>query len=424
MDPIVQTPLDGVTFLTLTDDRFTTARISVSLYVPLAEETAGRYAMLPYLLRRGCRRLDCVTAFSRELDRLYGAGIDGYIAAAGETQIVNLSMSCLDDRFALDGDRVTKDCADLLLEVLFDPPFENGMFREEDVAQERRCTLESIAAEINDKRRYAVSRCKKLLCEGEPYAVSKYGTKEQVEALTREELTDAWRTLLQTAPMRVIYQGSGDGEAVKQAFVDRLTTRCVKPLPEVTVKPAKAQVARGNESMDVNQCQLVLGLRTEVADDHPLSDAMRLANAVFGATPHSLLFRHVREEHSLCYYCVSRFDRRKGIMMVESGVEQASLVQAEEEILRQLEALQNGAFSDEELEHARLSLLDAMMGVQDSASATAEWYSAQKPNRHRTPEQAMQAIRAVTREQVIEAANTLTLDCVFTLTPDGKEETA
>lgn len=424
MKPIVHTPLEGVTFLTLTDDRFTTARITVSLYLPLAEQTAGRNAMLPYLLRRGCRRFDTVTSFSRELDRLYGAGIDGYITASGETQIVTLSMSCLDDRFAFDGTAVASQCAQLLLDVLFDPPFENGMFREEDVAQERRCTLESIAAEINDKRRYAVSCGKKLMCDGEPYAVSKYGTKEQVEALTAEELTAAWRDLLATAPMRIMYQGSGDGVAVRDAFVARLADRRVKELPPVIIKTARDEIVRGNETMDVNQCQLVIGVRTEVAADHPLCDAMRLANAVFGATPHSLLFRHVREEHSLCYYCVSRYDRRKGVMMVESGVEEASLVKAEEEILHQLDRLQRGEFSDEDLENARLSLLDAMMGTQDSASSTAEWYSAQGPYRLRSPEEVMDGVRAVTREQVIEAANTLKVDCVFTLTPAKKEETA
>ncbi len=423
MEPIVQKPLDGVTFMTLTDDRFTTARISISLYVPLAEKTAGVYAMLPYLLRRGCRRFDSVTAFSRELDRLYGASIDGGIAVSGETQIVQLSMSCLDDRFALDGKAVSGECADLLLDVLFDPPLENGVFRAQDVEEERRCTLESIAAEINDKRRYAVSRLKALLCENEPYAVSKYGTKEQVETLTAAELTAAWRDLLATAPMRIVYQGSGDGKAVLDAFIGRLAERKTMALPPIVERPAKAVLARENEQMDVNQCQLTLGFKTEVSGDHPLCDAMRVANAVFGATPHSLLFRHVREEHSLCYYCVSRYDRRKGVLVVESGVEEASLEKAEAEILRQLAALQNGEFTDEDLENARLSQLDALMGAQDSASVTAEWYSAQGPDRLRTPEEVMDGVRAATREQVIAAANTIKHDCVFTLTPARKEET-
>ena len=423
MTPNVSTPTKGVSFLHIPDTRFTTACITVSFYVPLLAETAGQYALIPYLLRRGCRRLENMTEFSRALDRLYGAAISADVSSAGETQILSLHMSCIDDRFAMNGETVAADCAKLLLEVLFDPPLENGVFRKEDVEQEKRCTLESIAAEINDKRRYARTKCKELLCGGEPYAVSKYGTKEQVEALDAAVLTTAWKTLLATAPVRIIYQGGGDSEAVKAAFCEKLCDRDVLTIAPVVTADAKAEVARGNESMDVNQCQLVMGFRTPVHGEHELSDAMRLMNALFGGTPHSLLFRHVREEQSLCYYCISRFDRPKGVSFVESGVEEDKLPVAEAEILRQLEAVKRGDFTDEELEHARLSVVDALTTAEDSASAMADWYSVQGPNRVRSPQETAESMRAVTREQVIAAANTVVLDSVFTLTPTAKEET-
>ena len=91
-----------------------------------------------------------------------------------------------------------------------------------------------------------------------------------------------------------------------------------------------------------------------------------------------------------------------------------------EEALGVIASAQKG----EELENARLSQLDALMGIQDSSGMIEEWYSSQGPDRLRSPEQVMDGIRAVTREQVIEAAKTIAHDCVFTLTPDRKEETA
>ena len=63
--------------------------------------------------------------------------------------------------------------------------------------------------------------------------------------------------------------------------------------------------------------------------------AMRLMSALFGGTPHSKLFLNVREKLSLCYYCSSSYDRHKGIVMVQSGVEQKNIEKAREEILRQ-----------------------------------------------------------------------------------------
>lgn len=420
--PVISTPANGVTFLSVDDDRFTTTRLTVSFYMPLDEKTAGAYAVLPFLLRRGCHAFPDMTAFHRELDRLYGAHVSASVSRAGETQVITLAMTWLDDRFALNGEAVSEHCAQLMLSLLFEPPLENGVFRAQDVEQEKRCALETIAAQINDKRRYARKQCERLICGQEPYAVSCYGTKETVGALTAAELTQAWRLMLQKAPVQIIYHGREGAQKAEKAFADRLKDRAPDRLPPVITADAGKTVAEQVETMDVNQCQLVLGLRTPVHGTHPLVDAMRLACAVLGGTPHSLLFLNVREKNSLCYYCLSSYDRQKGILLIDSGVEKKMLSRAQEEILRQLSALKNGEFDEQALENARLSVLDSLLGSEDSAPATASWYAAQgNSSALRSPEDVAQAVRAVTRRQVLDAAATISLDCIYMLTPTDKE---
>lgn len=89
-----------------------------------------------------------------------------------------------------------------------------------------------------------------------------------------------------------------------------------------------------------------------IADPDEACMAARLMNALFGGTPHSMLFRSVREKLSLCYYCASSYDYIKGVMLVDSGVEAAKADEAQAEILRQLDLLRQGAFIDEDLEAA------------------------------------------------------------------------
>ena len=101
---------------------------------------------------------------------------------------------------------------------------------------------------------------------------------------------------------------------------------------------------------------------------------MRLMNALLGRTPHSLLFRNVREKLSLCYYCASSFDRHKGVLLVDSGVEEANAVRV------------------------------------------ADWYLGQA-NRETplSPEDAASEIAAVTAEEVARAAESLRPDTVYLL---------
>jgi len=74
-------------------------------------------------------------------------------------------------------------------------------------------------------------------------------------------------------------------------------------------------------------------------------------------------------------------------------------------------------FTDEEMNHAMLSLQNDLKAVNDSLSGIKAWYLNQI---YRcdiiTPEQAIERYRQVTRERIVKAAQSITLDTVYVLT--------
>ena len=107
--------------------------------------------------------------------------------------------------------------------------------------------------------------------------------------------------------------------------------------------------------------------------------------------------------------------------MVDCGVENANIQPAREEILRQLDAIRNGDFDDEELENTRLQLKNSLRAVSDYPDTLEEWYLSRIIMGDITsPLQEMELLENVTREQVIEAAKLVQLDAVYLLT--SKEE--
>ena len=65
-----------------------------------------------------------------------------------------------------------------------------------------------IETELNEKRSYARQRCESLMCAEEPYGLSRYGTREEVAALERPQLTESWKRVVTHAPARVIVMGN------------------------------------------------------------------------------------------------------------------------------------------------------------------------------------------------------------------------
>ena len=422
MQPVNQPIASGVQFLSIPDTRFKTARLTVALLLPLKMETASANAILPFLLRRSCSDYPRFADLQHRLNELYGARILADVIRVGESQALIMSAVSLDDRFSLHHEEISAQCAELLRSMLLEPVLTAGHFSKEDVELEKRCLSELIESEINEKRLYARHRCEQLLCEGEGYAVNRYGTIEGVSQLEPSGITDAWRQVLSAAQVRVIYQAE-NGKDIAGAFCsgfESLPGRSPVSF-EMQKEASPREMNRVTERMDLNQAKLVLGLRRRTGRQNADVPAMRLMNALLGGTPHSLLFKNVREKLSLCYYCSSSYDRLKGVLLIDSGVEESNAEKAQTEILRQLDAVRSGNFTEEELESARLSLINQFHTVGDLQSTLASWYLGQSLDETlSTPEQAADEIKLVTRDQITAAARSVNPETVYLLA--GEED--
>ncbi|MGN1127646.1 MAG: M16 family metallopeptidase, partial [Candidatus Flemingiibacterium sp.] len=148
----------------------------------------------------------------------------------------------------------------------------------------------------------------------------------------------------------------------------------------------------------------------------PEYPALMLCNAIYGGAVTSKLFMNVREKMSLCYYCQSSPDAVKGLLMIQSGIEVSNREVAEKAILEQLEAVRRGDFTDEEMNGALLFLINSYNELADSARGLENWYLGRMIfNIPGEPDEMVEKLRAVTREDIIAAAKLPTLDTVYFL---------
>ncbi len=413
---------DGVNFRSVRDSRFKTVRMSIHFLLPLEKQSAPSNAILPFLLTRASRKYPDLTQLNRHLAGLYGAQLDADVQKMGDVQVLSVSASGIADRYSLHGESVSAELSRLLCSIVFDPPFEEGMFPRAGFEQEKRQMLEQIDSEFNDKRLYAMRRCEEILCDGEPYGIGRFGSREDVRALKRESLTQAWNRMIHHARAEIMVLGDCDPEPVYSdffaAFHNLGRTETV-PCETRTVRSAQ-KVRDVSETMDVAQCKLVLGFRTGCAEPDEAVPACKLFSALYGGTPSSKLFLNVREKLSLCYYCGSLYHPLKGILFVQSGVERRNIDRARDEILRQLEEIKKGNFTPSELEAAKLSLCNSYRTLSDSLDGLEAWYLSQTFSHPvRPPEEEAALVQTVTGDEVRKIAGGVTLDTVYRLTGSG-----
>ena len=407
----------GVIFSSIKDSRFKTMKISANIFMPLSEETAAVNALLCYMLVRSCKEYPDFTTLSKKLSSLYGADLNGSVSKMGDMQCINISVGGIDDRYTMDGECVSEEYSRLLCETIFNPKVNNNAFYEEDMEQEKRQLLDMIDSEFNDKRTYASQRLIEIMCDSELYGVKRCGTKEQIKALTTEDIYKAWENMLKTAHFEIMFVGDSDSKNACEVIENYFKGIDRTPVDLSTdVVYSVFDTKDVTEEMDVAQSKLEIGFRTACAEPEEEAVATRLMCSILGGTAHSKLFNNVREKQSLCYYCASRFFRLKGIMIIESGVETADIEKAKKAILNEVEEMKKGNITDFEIESAKLAVTNSFYGITDTVTGIVNWYSTQIMDASiDTPQEAADKINAVTREQIISAANKLQLDTIFTL---------
>ena len=418
--------MPGVYLTAVHTNKFKSSSFHVALLTPLERERASENALLGWVLRRGTADHPDMQALSAALDELYGGTIETLVTKKGETQCIGFMASFLDDAYALNGEKLLEPAARLLGELLLRPRTENGVFAAEYVESEQANLIDRIRAQRNDKRQYSTYRLAQEMCRGEAFGVDKLGEEERVRAITPVSLWQRYQQLLTEARVELYYCGSADVQRVERALLDAFGALPVngqrqQPVCQVTAHAPHGSPRLVEESLDVTQGKLAMGLRTGgvTASSAEFPDLL-LLNAVFGGTSMSKLFMNVREKLSLCYFASSGLDRIKGLMLISSGIEFEKYRQAKEEILAQLEACRRGEITADELEGARRIVVNALRTTLDSQNRLADYWLGQAVSGlTEGPEELAEKVEQVTAERLALAAQKLELDTIYFL--KGKE---
>lgn len=406
---------DGVYFSSITDKRYKKNLISVAFSTQLNEDTATENVIVPALLTKSNSKLPSYKAFNNKMSRLYASSIGGTACRQYDLQTISFGAYYLDDIYALSGEKMTGIMTDILIDCLTSPVKENGVFSEKFTELEKKTVIDNIETAINDKRSYAIERAMKTICKGEPASVCSYGTIEKAQQITPESAYKAYRRMLETMPCEIICTGCSDFDGVAEKFAAAFEKAGRHDIENTTIalSPVKTQTEEVTERLTVNQSKLVLGFKSHSDDDA----ALVLLQKIFGGTTSSKLFRNVREKMSLCYYCSAARNDLKGIMLVNSGVENGNIEKTKNAVVDQLEEIKNGNFTDEDINFAEMAIKNDFKSVADSAGNVSNWYfDCIRKNDIVTPEEKLERYLGVSKERIIAAAKSMVLDSVYVLT--------
>ncbi len=414
--------MEGIKIHKIETNQFKTNLYAVFLATPLKRENVTKDALIAAVLRRGTKNIISQDKISKELEEMYGASFDCGIEKTGDNHIIKFYLEALNEEFLPEKEELTQKCINILLDIVTNPFVENNGFKQEYVDGEKENLKQIINGKIDNKARYSLDRCVEEIFKGEPYGLYKYGYVEDLEKITPQNLYEYYKELIKNCKIDIYYSGIFDNDNTEKNIEKRLQENNIEPRNakyvinnEMTEKKQKSETKTVEESMDVTQGKLVLGL--QIDDNNKNSRfAASVYNAILGGGANSKLFQNVREKNSLAYTASSSYIRTKNVILVHCGIDIDKYEKALETIKEQIEDMKKGNFTDKDIEDAKKLIISSVKSISAEQDTEITYdYGQELSNEHTTIKDYQQNIEQVKREQIVDIANKININTIYFL---------
>ena len=410
----------GIKLHTIKTEKFKTNLIAIMLTTKLNRENVTKNALVPAVLRRGTKNLTTQEEINKKLEEMYGASLDCGLDKTGDNQVLKFYIETVNDEFLpQEAENMLKTSLEKIFEFVFNPYLENGCFKKEYVEQEKENIKQIIDGKIDNKARYSLDRCIEEMYKDKPYGLYKYGYVEDMKNINEKNLYEYYQQLINECKIDIFVSGIIDEETENiiknNENIIKLKDR--EPQynePEIIAKKSEKE-NDVQESMDVTQGKLIIGMDLDIDDDNLRFDVM-IYNSIFGGSANSKLFQNVREKASLAYTASSSYYRFKNNIFINCGIEIKNYEKALEIIKQQIEDMKKGDFTDEEVENAKKGIIASIKTIDDEQDTEITYFFSQELSKSKCNiEQYMQRISEVTKDKVVDVANKVSIDTVYFL---------
>ncbi|HBG00652.1 MAG TPA: peptidase M16 [Firmicutes bacterium] len=402
-------------------DKFKSLTCKIFIQQDLKGKEATSTALLPLLLRRGSQKFPSTLHIARELEALYAAEFASDILKIGERQILEFHFQMVDPRLLPKAKHQLQRGLKAFWEIATRPAGPQDRFLDSFFEQEKQTLEQDLKGLVNDKRSYALARAMALMCTGEPFGIYKYGDLETLQHVENHDVYHHYQQLLSAYPTDIFCVGSHLEDVVDLVI-------SLIPPRRGTVELEPIQVVQAGEprsfaeTMDLQQAVVVMGYRTNCSYLDEDYYALLVANGILGGFAHSKLFLNVREKASLAYYVGSSIEGSKGLLTITAGISGDKEEQALEIIKDQVDAMQAGQITAEELKQTKQGIINAMTSVNDNPSGIIDRnLIGIAHGQMRTVAQVVEAIQKVEQDDCVRAMKKIQLDTTYVLRPRFQE---
>ncbi len=342
----------------LYNKKFKKCSIEIHLRRDIDVDVLRKTCMLTSLMFKGTEKYPSQKEINRQGELLYGLRTSGGTSQSGKTMDTVLCMDFLNPKY-VDEDNYLEDSIDFLFDFLRIPLLSEKDF--DLVKDERKLYIKKRNENLSLYSNMQAAKTIDAL-----YAIEPFETEEDVDNIKLQDLRPTLKSLIEDTTVDIYVFGNLDMQEVEDILVKKSIFKNNKISKlDFYDHVHHRDVVEKDETANFEQSMIVYYYSFEdLSRDDKLYNAATL-DEILGGGLKSLLYKDIREKHSLCYSLSAYYIKYNNLLKIAVGVNKDNIEKTKERIeyiMSNLDTLIN----ESNVNDAKLNIINGILSNTDS----------------------------------------------------------
>lgn len=341
---------------------FQTTQINLRFFTSLKQPDNTVFKLMLAMMNQKNQMYPSRKAWKSRLKSIYNMRIGASSSRLKDLLISDFKMTLIDPSLVSEPHAYFYEAMDQLLN--------HPLFDEESLTFEKGALHDEFLTKKSSKSYRAAKILTDSLFKDHPYLIRTAGDEDVIDSVTLELIKKAYQRLKE-APVVMSVVGPLDEKEIK-ALIDHLKLSpketFKKPglikqdIPLLKLAPVKN---------DMKQLLMYEVYQTHIYPDEALHLAYDIFSYMLGGDSESILFKTIRETHSMAYSVGATSLDDFGVLLIQGAIDPQKKEVYKEELKAIMNRLKNGDFDESLLNQAKLSRIEEIKRNTDNKSALA-----------------------------------------------------
>lgn len=401
----------------LNTNKFKSIIVSLTLVNELSKEALTKSALLRKLLTTSSEKYKNETEVVKKVYDLYNSSIVISNEIYNNSILTIFETEFLEDKYTEEG--LGEKALEFYFDMIFRPNIINGKFEEGNFKLAKKDLFNYYDSEKENKNAYSINRAHELF-EEEWLRYPPNGNKQDLEKLNESNMAEYYNEIFKKGHANIFIIGNIEDDKIINIINNNVQGKLYKNdnVYSCNIFDKESNIKESSDKEDNNQSKLVTIYKILNMTDRERNVVLPIFNRIFGVGNNSKLFKNVREEKSLAYDIRSIAQREESLITIISGISRESKDEVVNSIEEELKKIRNGKFSTRDIADAKKYRNIILKGFEDENYSILGTKMGNVLFNNDDLEERKKNVNTVTKEEIINLANKLSLCIVYLLEGD------